>query len=175
MPVCPGQVTSAAGSQREGTGHFPGHPRDSGWGELLCRRAAPECPLSPAEDFHAVETGASTTGRMRCVICHRGFNSRSNLRSHMRIHTLDKPFVCRFCNRRFSQSSTLRNHVRLHTGERPYKCQVCQSAYSQLAGLRAHQKSARHRPPNASLQAHSPALPVPHPASLAHHIPTMVL
>uniref|UniRef100_A0A8C6JBR6 Uncharacterized protein n=1 Tax=Melopsittacus undulatus TaxID=13146 RepID=A0A8C6JBR6_MELUD len=127
------------------------------------------------EDFHAVETGASTTGRMRCVICHRGFNSRSNLRSHMRIHTLDKPFVCRFCNRRFSQSSTLRNHVRLHTGERPYKCQVCQSAYSQLAGLRAHQKSARHRPPNTSLQAHSPALPVPHPASLAHHIPTMVL
>ncbi|XP_010142975.1 PREDICTED: PR domain zinc finger protein 12-like, partial [Buceros rhinoceros silvestris] len=98
------------------------------------------------EDFHTVETGASTTGRMRCVICHRGFNSRSNLRSHMRIHTLDKPFVCRFCNRRFSQSSTLRNHVRLHTGERPYKCQVCQSAYSQLAGLRAHQKSARHRP-----------------------------
>ncbi|XP_048876315.1 PR domain zinc finger protein 12-like [Brienomyrus brachyistius] len=85
-------------------------------------------------------------GRMRCVICRRGFNSRSNLRSHMRIHTLDKPFVCRFCGRRFSQSSTLRNHVRLHTGERPYQCHVCQSAYSQLAGLRAHQKSARHRP-----------------------------
>uniref|UniRef100_A0A8D0BFK1 PR domain zinc finger protein 12 n=1 Tax=Salvator merianae TaxID=96440 RepID=A0A8D0BFK1_SALMN len=127
------------------------------------------------EDFHVAEAGSSSTGRMRCVICHRGFNSRSNLRSHMRIHTLDKPFVCRFCNRRFSQSSTLRNHVRLHTGERPYKCQVCQSAYSQLAGLRAHQKSARHRPPNGSLPAHSPALPVPHAASLAHHIPTMVL
>uniref|UniRef100_UPI00358FB42A PR domain zinc finger protein 12-like n=1 Tax=Myxine glutinosa TaxID=7769 RepID=UPI00358FB42A len=90
---------------------------------------------------------ANGTSKLRCVICHRGFNSRSNLRSHMRIHTLDKPFACRFCARRFSQSSTLRNHVRLHTGERPYKCLVCQSAYSQLAGLRAHQKSARHRPP----------------------------
>uniref|UniRef100_H0V6K2 PR domain zinc finger protein 12 n=1 Tax=Cavia porcellus TaxID=10141 RepID=H0V6K2_CAVPO len=86
------------------------------------------------EDFHPGDAAAGTAGRMRCVICHRGFNSRSNLRSHMRIHTLDKPFVCRFCNRRFSQSSTLRNHVRLHTGERPYKCQVCQSAYSQLDG-----------------------------------------
>ncbi|XP_077478917.1 PR domain zinc finger protein 12-like [Stigmatopora argus] len=132
-----------------------------------------------------------TSGRMRCVICHRGFNSRSNLRSHMRIHTLDKPFVCRFCNRRFSQSSTLRNHVRLHTGERPYKCHVCQSAYSQLAGLRAHQKSARHKPAaDAAARASSsppPALPIPgqqmppivrhhhHHVPLVHHIPALVL
>lgn len=143
----------------------------------------------PTDEFHLCDTvsaaNLSAASRMRCVICHRGFNSRSNLRSHMRIHTLDKPFVCRFCNRRFSQSSTLRNHVRLHTGERPYKCHVCQSAYSQLAGLRAHQKSARHRPPSSGavvgLQAHSPPPPpsqlaqVPHPASLVHHIPTMVL
>ncbi|XP_058492081.1 PR domain zinc finger protein 12b [Solea solea] len=142
-------------------------------------------------------SASSSLGRMRCVICHRGFNSRSNLRSHMRIHTLDKPFVCRFCNRRFSQSSTLRNHVRLHTGERPYKCHVCQSAYSQLAGLRAHQKSARHRPSGDAANqgggvvvvgvgggvhsAHSPPphppqlTTMPHPASLVHHIPAMVL
>ncbi|XP_034727963.1 PR domain zinc finger protein 12b [Etheostoma cragini] len=141
-------------------------------------------------------SSSSSLGRMRCVICHRGFNSRSNLRSHMRIHTLDKPFVCRFCNRRFSQSSTLRNHVRLHTGERPYKCHVCQSAYSQLAGLRAHQKSARHRPTgdagaavgsvvlqaaHAAHAAHSPPphppqlTAMPHPASLVRHVPTMVL
>nr|XP_055054281.1 PR domain zinc finger protein 12-like [Misgurnus anguillicaudatus] len=125
-------------------------------------------------------SSSSAASRMRCVICHRGFNSRSNLRSHMRIHTLDKPFVCRFCNRRFSQSSTLRNHVRLHTGERPYKCHVCQSAYSQLAGLRAHQKSARHRPTGSKSEAVQPSPPttpmpsISHPA-LLHHIPTMVL
>lgn len=168
---------------------------------------------SKSDEFHmdpsapgsvpAVAPGLSV-GRMRCVICHRGFNSRSNLRSHMRIHTLDKPFVCRFCNRRFSQSSTLRNHVRLHTGERPYKCVVCQSAYSQLAGLRAHQKSARHRPTAeggagvhvgvaagvhvgaAGVHVSGAAVHVghntppppphpPHPAALVHHIPTMVL
>ncbi|XP_041667371.1 PR domain zinc finger protein 12-like [Cheilinus undulatus] len=132
-------------------------------------------------------SSTTTAGRMRCVICHRGFNSRSNLRSHMRIHTLDKPFVCRFCNRRFSQSSTLRNHVRLHTGERPYKCHVCQSAYSQLAGLRAHQKSARHKPVTHSAEVTSQVSPPPppppqmtamthqHQMPLVHHIPTMVL
>ncbi|KAM9306940.1 PR domain zinc finger protein 12 [Pholidichthys leucotaenia] len=146
------------------------------------------CPTSSAASSSASSSSsaaATTSGRMRCVICHRGFNSRSNLRSHMRIHTLDKPFVCRFCNRRFSQSSTLRNHVRLHTGERPYKCHVCQSAYSQLAGLRAHQKSARHKPATAggdvSAQVSPPAPPppqipaMPHQLPLVHHIPTMVL
>ncbi|XP_062845143.1 PR domain zinc finger protein 12-like [Trichomycterus rosablanca] len=127
-------------------------------------------------------SSSSASSRMRCVICHRGFNSRSNLRSHMRIHTLDKPFACRFCNRRFSQSSTLRNHVRLHTGERPYKCHVCQSAYSQLAGLRAHQKSARHRPTGANPETRqsSPSPPsqrasMAQPVPLVHHIATMVL
>uniref|UniRef100_H2U9T4 PR domain zinc finger protein 12 n=1 Tax=Takifugu rubripes TaxID=31033 RepID=H2U9T4_TAKRU len=131
---------------------------------------------SKSDEFHTCDgssssSSSSSLGRMRCVICRRGFNSRSNLRSHMRIHTLDKPFVCRFCNRRFSQSSTLRNHVRLHTGERPYKCHVCQSAYSQLAGLRAHQKSARHRP----AEENAATLSMTHHASLVHHIPAMVL
>ncbi|XP_019908743.1 PR domain zinc finger protein 12 isoform X2 [Esox lucius] len=137
---------------------------------------------SPSSSCSSSTSSSSTTSRMRCVICHRGFNSRSNLRSHMRIHTLDKPFVCRFCNRRFSQSSTLRNHVRLHTGERPYKCHVCQSAYSQLAGLRAHQKSARHRPgatdTDTASQVSSPnqiSSLSQHQRPIVHHIPTMVL
>ncbi|XP_004074803.1 PR domain zinc finger protein 12 [Oryzias latipes] len=138
------------------------------------------CSPSSSSSF---SSNTTTSGRMRCVICHRGFNSRSNLRSHMRIHTLDKPFVCRFCNRRFSQSSTLRNHVRLHTGERPYKCHVCQSAYSQLAGLRAHQKSARHKPASPGVADAAPqASPPPqqmtaraHQMPLVRHIPTVVL
>ncbi|XP_071322226.1 PR domain zinc finger protein 12-like [Trachinotus anak] len=138
----------------------------------------------PSSSSSSSSSTATSAGRMRCVICHRGFNSRSNLRSHMRIHTLDKPFVCRFCNRRFSQSSTLRNHVRLHTGERPYKCHVCQSAYSQLAGLRAHQKSARHKPVATVADVPSQVSPPPpqitvmphqHQMPLVHHIPTMVL
>ncbi|KAI1905041.1 hypothetical protein AGOR_G00011860 [Albula goreensis] len=140
-------------------------------------------PSSSSSSSPSASSSSSTTSRMRCVICHRGFNSRSNLRSHMRIHTLDKPFVCRYCDRRFSQSSTLRNHIRLHTGERPYKCHMCQSAYSQLAGLRAHQKSARHQPVVAMVRTSGLALTPPppqtavitHPTTLVRHLTTVVL
>lgn len=100
-----------------------------------------------------VKTNVVPAGRLKCTLCRRGFNSRSNLRSHMRIHTLEKPFQCKYCKKSFSQSSTLRNHTRLHTGEKPYKCNVCHFAYSQLAGLRAHQKSARHRPLHEAAKA----------------------
>ena len=70
-----------------------------------------ECPKTDS-----VETEQTGSSKWNCVLCHRSFNSRSNLRSHMRIHTQEKPFTCKFCSRQFSQSSTLRNHVRLHTG-----------------------------------------------------------
>ncbi|XP_073807905.1 PR domain zinc finger protein 12 [Danio rerio] len=153
---------------------IPGVPGSEDEQQKKRSEEAPACDSSPcSSSSSSCGSSSSSASRMRCVICHRGFNSRSNLRSHMRIHTLDKPFVCRFCSRRFSQSSTLRNHVRLHTGERPYRCAVCQSAYSQLAGLRAHQKSARHRPPTQTTPQ-TPVHTAAHPA-LLRHTPAMVI
>ena len=48
--------------------------------------------------------------------CDRAFSLSFNLKTHLRTHTGDRPFVCSFddCDKRFSQSSNLRVHYNTH-------------------------------------------------------------
>ncbi|XP_038141360.1 zinc finger protein 79 [Cyprinodon tularosa] len=73
-----------------------------------------------------------------CTECGRAFNSHSNLRIHLNVHTGARPYSCTDCGKRFSQSGALKIHKRIHTGERPYSCDFCGRGFPHLAGVRAH-------------------------------------
>ncbi|KAF7708171.1 zinc finger protein 2 [Silurus meridionalis] len=83
---------------------------------------------------------SSKTGGFLCPECGRVFNSHSNLRVHLNVHTGARPYTCAECGKSFSQSGALKIHRRVHTGERPYTCTYCGRGFPHLAGVRAHQR-----------------------------------
>ncbi|KAG7170110.1 Zinc finger protein 257-like 1 [Homarus americanus] len=68
---------------------------------------------------------------IKCYKCGKIFDSQTNLKQHLLVHTGEKNFKCEECNKRFSTKKYLKVHMEVHTGE---KYQL--SIRAQIIGLR---------------------------------------
>ena len=83
--------------------------------------------------------GEEPERKYKCSVCDRGFTLSANLRTHMRVHTGEKPYPCPQCGKAFRRSSDVVSHLRSHTGERPYKCSYCDKAFTMISHRNRHE------------------------------------
>lgn len=60
-----------------------------------------------------------------CPTCGKGFQCKSYLMVHQRVHSDVKPYPCTTCGRNFKTKQSLLDHTNRHLGVKPYICDVC--------------------------------------------------
>lgn len=75
--------------------------------------------------------------KFSCDHCPKRFRTISTLRTHLIVHTDERPFHCKICKKQYKEKSTLRRHLMTHM-EKRHQCDICLRRFIEKSSLRRH-------------------------------------
>ncbi|XP_053382624.1 uncharacterized protein LOC128549602 [Mercenaria mercenaria] len=91
----------------------------------------------------------------KCGLCGRGFETVSELKSHLITHAELRPYVCEYCDAGFTNAQSLKIHLYTHAQGTPYVCGMCGMKFPNISDLTDHCKGS-HPPPRPSKPINKP-------------------
>ena len=82
---------------------------------------------------------------VKCLVCDKLFRCDSDMKTHMVVHSKERPFVCSWpdCDQSFSQKASLKDHTNVH--EKKYQCPLCEKAFGRERYLNMHKRTCTER------------------------------
>ncbi|XP_063538316.1 zinc finger protein 771-like [Cydia strobilella] len=118
-----------------------------------CRRPRKACPVPGCDKTFTTNTNLATHVRTHsgerphdCPECGKSFSCKNTLNDHIRIHTGVKPYICPVCGKLFA-TNKLSTHILSHTTSRPHACAApgCARAFKSRRALTLHVATHEHR------------------------------
>ncbi|RKP02336.1 hypothetical protein CXG81DRAFT_2978, partial [Caulochytrium protostelioides] len=66
-------------------------------------------------------------------------NQVGNLRAHVKTHRQIKSWGCPFCDMQSGSKRSMAVHIRIHTRDRPYACSYCKQTFNTPGNRRRHE------------------------------------
>ena len=83
------------------------------------------------------------TNKFQCNFCRMLLISKAALRTHHRVHAIQRPFQCKECGSRFRYKHHLERHILIHTGDKPYACPCCAKRFNTISNMKRHHRNLK--------------------------------